>query len=35
MKNPNEVKDILRFGAKKAQKIAKAKLEIIRDAVGL
>ena len=35
LNNPDEVKDILAFGAKKAQKIAKAKLEIIRDTVGL
>ena len=30
-----EVKDILEFGAQKARKIASAKMEIIRDAVGL
>ncbi len=33
--NPNEVKEILAFGAQKAQKLAAAKMEIIRDAVGL
>ena len=35
LNNPDEVKDILAYGAKKAQIVAKAKLEIIRDAVGL
>ncbi len=33
--NPKEVKDILAFGAEKARKIASAKMEIIRSAVGL
>ena len=35
LNNPKEVKDILAFGASKAKKIAAAKMEIIRDAVGL
>lgn len=35
MNNPDEVKDILAIGAKKAQKIAQEKMKIIRDAVGL
>lgn len=35
LNNPKEVKDILAFGANKARKIAAAKMEIIRDAVGL
>jgi len=33
--NPDEVKDILAFGASKARKIASAKMEVIRNAVGL
>ena len=33
--NPNEVKDILAFGASKARRIAKQKMEIIRERVGL
>ena len=33
--NPNEVKEILAFGALKAKKIAQEKIKIIRDAVGL
>ena len=33
--NPKEVKEILDFGASKARKIASAKMETIRDAVGL
>ena len=33
--NPDEVKDILAFGASKARKIASAKMEIIRSTVGL
>ena len=33
--NPNEVKEILAFGASKAQKIAAVKMEKIRAAVGL
>lgn len=35
LNNPDEVKDILSKGAKKASKIAREKLSIIRDAVGL
>ena len=35
LNNPKEVKEILEFGASKARKIACAKMEIIRDAVGL
>ena len=35
LNNPNEVKEILAHGASKAQKIAKEKMRIIRDAVGL
>lgn len=35
LNNPNEVKDILDFGAKKARALASTKMEIIRDAVGL
>ncbi|MEA2020009.1 MAG: tryptophan--tRNA ligase [Campylobacterota bacterium] len=35
MNNPDEVKEILVIGAKKAQKIAQEKMKIIRDAVGL
>ena len=35
LNNPKEVKEILAFGASKAKKIAAAKMEIIRDAVGL
>ncbi len=35
LNNPNEVKDILAKGAKKAQVVAQKKLKIIRDAVGL
>ena len=33
--NPDEVKEILAIGAKKASKIAREKLSVIRDAVGL
>lgn len=33
--NKKEVREILDFGAKKARKIASAKMEIIRDAIGL
>ncbi len=35
LNNTDEVYDILSDGAKKASKIAKAKMEIIRDAVGI
>lgn len=35
LNNPKEVKEILDFGAKKARKIASAKMEQIRAAVGL
>ena len=35
LNNKKEVREILAFGAQKARKIAAAKLEIIRDAVGL
>ncbi len=35
LNNPKEVKEILAFGASKAKKIASAKMEIIRNAVGL
>jgi len=35
LNNPDEVKEILAFGASKARKIAQEKLKIIRDAVGL
>ncbi len=35
LNNPDEVKEILAFGANKARKIAQEKLKIIRDAVGL
>jgi len=35
IKHPDEVKDILKFGASKAKKIAQTKIEIIRDVVGL
>jgi tryptophanyl-tRNA synthetase len=35
LNNPKEVKDVLAYGAAKAKKIAAAKMEIIRDAVGL
>jgi tryptophanyl-tRNA synthetase len=35
LNNPKEVKDILAFGAEKARKIAAAKMEVIRDTVGL
>ena len=35
LNNPKEVKEILEFGANKARKIASAKMEIIREAVGL
>ena len=35
LNNPKEVKDVLAYGASKAKKIAAAKMEIIRDAVGL
>ncbi len=35
LNNPKKVKEILAFGASKARKIASAKMEIIRDAVGL
>jgi tryptophanyl-tRNA synthetase len=35
LNNPKEVKEILEFGANKARKVASAKMEIIRDVVGL
>ena len=35
MNNPKEVEEILDFGASKARKVARAKIDIIRDAVGL
>ncbi len=35
LNNKSEVYDILESGAKKARKIARAKMEIIRDAVGI
>jgi tryptophanyl-tRNA synthetase len=35
LNNPQEVKDILAFGATKARKVAQAKIKIIREAVGL
>ncbi len=35
LNNPNEVKEILNYGAKKAQTIAQEKMKIIRDVVGL
>ncbi len=35
LNNPKEVKEILAHGAQKARKIAQAKMELIRDAVGL
>jgi len=35
LNNPAKVKEILDFGAKKAQKVAKEKMDIIRDVVGL
>ena len=35
LNNPDEVKQILAFGASKARKIAQEKLKIIKDAVGL
>ena len=35
LNNPDEVKEILSKGAKKASKIAREKLIEIRDAVGL
>jgi tryptophanyl-tRNA synthetase len=35
LNNPNEVKDILEYGASKARKIAAAKMENIRGIVGL
>ena len=35
LNNPKEVKEILAYGASKAKKIASAKMEIIRNAVGL
>ncbi len=35
LNNPDEVKDILELGAKKARVIAQEKMKIIRDAVGL
>ena len=35
LNHKKEVRDILAFGAQKARKIAAAKMEIIRDAVGL
>lgn len=35
LSHPDEVKEILALGAKKARKIAQEKLKIIRDAVGL
>jgi tryptophanyl-tRNA synthetase len=33
--NPNEVKEILNFGASKAREIAQEKMRSIRDGVGL
>ncbi len=35
MNNPKVVKEILAHGASKARKIAAAKMEVVRDAVGL
>ena len=35
LNHPNEVKEILDFGAKKARKIASAKMEKIREIIGL
>lgn len=35
LKNKKEVRDILEFGANKARKIAQAKMEQIRDCIGL
>jgi len=35
MNNPDEVKEILAYGATKAKKIAQDKIKIIKDAVGL
>jgi tryptophanyl-tRNA synthetase len=35
LNNPDEVKDIMAYGASKARKIAQTKIKIIRDAVGL
>jgi tryptophanyl-tRNA synthetase len=35
LNNPQEVKEILADGANKARAIAKTKLEIVKDAVGL
>ncbi len=35
LNNPNEVKEILQYGASKARKVAQEKLRVIRDAVGL
>jgi len=35
LNHPQEVKDMLQIGAKKARKVAQEKLKIIRDAVGL
>ena len=35
IQNPDIVYDILEDGAKKARSIAKAKMEIVRDAVGI
>lgn len=35
LNNPNEVKEILAHGASKARKVAKEKIAIVKDAVGL
>ena len=35
LNNPNEVKEILAYGASKARKVAQAKIEIIRNTIGL
>lgn len=35
LNNKKEVRDILEFGASKARKIAQAKMEVIRDTIGL
>lgn len=35
MANPKEVEEILAFGANKARKVAREKIKILRDAVGL
>lgn len=35
LNNPKEVYEILAHGAQKARKIAQAKMELIRDTVGL